>query len=66
MLGMVTGRLAGTGLPDAVQQGVAMSYLTDVVTAQANMLGFQDGFFFLTCVALGPIIPVLFLLRNRR
>lgn len=66
MLGMVTGQLAGTGLPDSVQQGVAMHYLTDVVTAQANMLGFQDGFYFLTCIALGPLIPVLFLLRKRR
>lgn len=66
MLNMVTGQLSGTGLPDAVQQGVAMTYLNSVVTAQANMLGFQDGFFFLTCVALGPLIPVLFLMRKRR
>jgi hypothetical protein len=63
---MVTGQRSGTGLPDAVQQGVAMTYLNSVVTAQANMLGFQDGFFFLTCVALGPLIPVLLLMRKRR
>lgn len=66
MLGMVSGQLAGTGLPEAMQDGVAMTYLNSVITAQANMLGFQDGFFFLTCVALGPLIPVLLLLRKRR
>ncbi len=66
MLGTVAGQLSGTGLPEAMQQGVAMLYLDRVVTAQANMLGFQDGFFFLTMVALGPLIPVLFLMRKRR
>ncbi len=66
MLGMVTGQLSGTGLPDAIQQGVAMSYLNSVVTAQANMLGFQDGFFFLTMVAICPLIPTLLLLRKSR
>jgi len=66
MLGMVAGQLSNTGLPDAMQQGVAMHYLNSVVVAQANMLGFQDGFFFLTMVACAPLIPVLFLMRKRR
>lgn len=66
MLGMVAGQLSRAGLPDAAQQGVAMHYLDSVLTAQANMLGFQDGFFFLTMVALAPLIPVLFLMRKRR
>ena len=66
MLGMVSGQLAGTGLPDAVQDGVAMTYLNSVITAQANMLGFQDGFFFLTLISAVPLIPVLFLLRKKR
>tara|TARA_R110002073_G_scaffold265858_1_gene428909 strand:- start:269 stop:1819 length:1551 start_codon:yes stop_codon:yes gene_type:complete len=66
MLGKVTGQLAGTGMPEVMQQGIAMQYLNSVVTAQANMLGFQDGFFFLTMVAVAPLIPVLFLLRKRR
>ncbi|MGY9056940.1 MAG: hypothetical protein ACKVGZ_15295 [Alphaproteobacteria bacterium] len=43
-----------------------MNYLNNVVTAQANMLGFQDGFIALTAVALGPLIPILFLLRKQR
>jgi MFS transporter, DHA2 family, multidrug resistance protein len=66
MLRMVAGQLSSTGLPQAVQEGGAMLYLNSVVTAQSVMLGFQDGFFFLTCVAVGPLIPVLFLLRKRR
>lgn len=66
MLGRVTGQLSGTGLPDAMQEGVAMHYLNSVVVAQANMLGFQDGFFFLTIIAMCPLIPVLFLLRKLR
>ena len=43
-----------------------MFYLDRVVIAQANALGFQDGFFFLTMVALCPLVPVSFLLRRRR
>jgi predicted MFS family arabinose efflux permease len=66
MLGRVSGELATTGLPDAWQDGIAMNYLNNVVTAQANMLGFQDGFIALTAVALGPLIPILFLLRKQR
>jgi MFS transporter, DHA2 family, multidrug resistance protein len=65
MLGAVVGQLSATGLSDAVQQGVAMFYLDRVVTAQANVLGFQDGFLFLAVVTLGPLIPVAFLLRKR-
>ncbi|MBT6278250.1 MAG: DHA2 family efflux MFS transporter permease subunit [Chromatiales bacterium] len=66
MLHMVAGQLSGTGLTDSLQQGVAMFYLDRVVIAQANALGFQDGFFFLTMVALCPLVPVSFLLRRRR
>jgi EmrB/QacA subfamily drug resistance transporter len=66
MLRMVAGQLSHAGLTDAVQQGVAMLYLDGVITAQATVLGFQDGFFFLTMVALAPLLPVAFLLRRRR
>lgn len=66
MLGAVSGRLSAAGLPEIASQGMAMSYLDRVVTAQANMLGFQDGFVVLTIVALAPLLPVLFLLRGKR
>jgi len=65
MLRMVNGHLSSAGLADGIQHGVAMFYLDRIVTAQATVLGFQDGFFFLTMVALGPFIPVALLLRHR-
>jgi len=34
-----------------------------VVSAQAQMLGFQDGFVALTLIALAPLIPVMYFLR---
>ena len=64
MLRAVTDQLSVTGLADGIQQGVAMMYLDQVVTAQATVLAFQDGFFFLTVVALGPFLPVVLLLRK--
>ena len=64
MLGRVANQLSTSGLTDSLQQTVAMRYLDQVVTAQANMLGFQDGFFLLAMVALAPLIPVSVLLRK--
>jgi MFS transporter, DHA2 family, multidrug resistance protein len=66
MLSMVAGQLSGTGLTEPLQQGMAMLYLDRVVVAQANVLGFQDGFFFLTMITLAPLLPVAFLLRKQR
>lgn len=62
MLRMVAGQLSEAGLTVALQKGVAMFYLDRVITAQATVLAFQDGFFFLTIIALAPLIPVGFLL----
>ena len=66
MLGAVSGRLSSAGLPDIASKGMAMSYLDRVVTAQANMLGFQDGFVVLVLVALAPLLPVALLMRRKR
>jgi MFS transporter, DHA2 family, multidrug resistance protein len=63
MLGRVANQLSVAGLPEAAQQGMAMIYLDRVVSAQAQMLGFQDGFVSLTMIALAPLIPVMYLLR---
>jgi EmrB/QacA subfamily drug resistance transporter len=65
MLGSIAGRLSNAGLPDALQQSVSMYYLDRVVTAQANVLGFQDGFYLLALVALAPLLPVSLLIRYR-
>lgn len=64
LLGTVASRLSATGLTESLQQGVAMFYLDRIVIAQANVLGFQDGFFFLMLVTLGPLIPLLLLFRK--
>ena len=66
LLNAVSARLSATGLPDAVQQGVAMSYLNRVVAAQADVLGFQDGFVAIALATLAPLIPVLLLVRQKR
>ncbi|MEQ9123494.1 MAG: MFS transporter, partial [Alphaproteobacteria bacterium] len=66
LLGAVSGQLSSAGLPTAAQQGLAMDYLDRMVTAQANMLGFQDGFVAIAVIALIPLIPVAMLWRGRR
>ncbi|MGZ0189665.1 MAG: MFS transporter, partial [Alphaproteobacteria bacterium] len=66
MLNAINGRLASGGLDAATQQGLAMNYLDQVIIAQANILGFQDGFVALSVVAVIPLIPVLLLLRKKR
>ena len=65
LLRIVASRLSEAGLAGGAQNGVAMFYLDKVITAQATVLGFQDGFFFLTMVALGPLLPVTLLLARR-
>jgi hypothetical protein len=65
MLGAVANQLSTAGLPEAAQQGMAMIYLDRVVSAQAQMLGFQDGFIALTLISLAPLIPVAYFLKLR-
>ena len=66
LLSTVRDHLSTFGLPLAEQQGAALRYLDQVVTAKANMLGFQDGFVALSIIALAPLLPVAFLWRRRR
>jgi len=66
MLDRVVGQIAPAGLGNHAQTGLAFDYLDRVVTAQANMLGFQDGFLAITVVALAPLLPVALLRRRRR
>lgn len=66
MLDAVSGRLASGGLPEVVKQGAAMNYLDKVVSAQATVFAFQDGFVVLTIIALVPLFPVMLLIRRRR
>ena len=64
-LAAVKGQLAAAGLPGLARDGMAIDYLDRLVVAQANMLGFQDGFAALTIIALLPLIPVAVLAMRR-
>jgi len=60
-------RLLGEeGFPVAQQSPVALKYLGEIVQAQANTFGFQDGFIAITIVSLVAIIPTSLLLLHRR
>ncbi len=62
LLGRVGGLLNRAGLPDGAREQVALDYLGNVVSAQANMLGFQDGFLAVALFCLLPMLPVCLLI----
>ena len=64
LLGRVSGLLRRAGLTNGVREQVALDYLGHVVTAQANMLGFQDGFIAMAVFCLLPMLPVCLLIRR--
>lgn len=66
MLDGVRGLLNAGGVPDALLDSLALDYLGEVVNAQANTLGFQDGFIAVGVVSMCSIIPVLLLRRKQR
>jgi MFS family permease len=66
MLSGVHGMLGETGVPEALHSPVALDFLGQVVHAQANTLGFQDGFTALALVFLLAIIPATALAWVRR
>lgn len=66
MLGTVEQVLNQEGIPRAFHEPVALNYLGEVVTAQANTLGFQDGFLAVATASLMAIFPTLLLIRLRR
>ncbi len=65
MLSGVHGMLGEAGVPSALHSPVALDYLGKVVHAQANTLGFQDGFSALALVFLFAIIPAMVLAWTR-
>ncbi|NKB59721.1 MAG: DHA2 family efflux MFS transporter permease subunit [Alphaproteobacteria bacterium] len=66
MLDSVRGLLNAGGVPDALLDSLALDYLGEVVNAQANTLGFQDGFIAMGFISLCSIVPVLLLRRKGR
>jgi DHA2 family multidrug resistance protein len=53
--------LAKSGLADLERGALAIGHLKQVIIAQANTLGFQDGFVFIGISFLVPFIPLLLL-----
>ncbi len=58
LLDNVSRLLGEEGFAEALRSPVALNYLSDVVHAQANTLGFQDSFFAIAVVAFLGLIPV--------
>ncbi len=61
MLGRVQGLLEAGGVPKSLHGPVALDYLGKVVHAQANTMGFQDGFVAIALVFLLAMIPATIL-----
>ncbi|PPR22057.1 MAG: Multidrug export protein EmrB [Alphaproteobacteria bacterium MarineAlpha10_Bin3] len=66
MLSSVRNLLGEGGIPDALRDGVALDYLNSIVAAQANTLGFQDGFIAIAFVSAIAAVPVFLLTRKHR
>ncbi|MEC8774109.1 MAG: hypothetical protein VXX79_04585, partial [Pseudomonadota bacterium] len=58
LLDNVSRLLGEEGFAEALRSPVALNYLGDIVHAQANTLGFQDGFVAIAVVAFLGLIPV--------
>ena len=65
LLDMVSSLLHGGGVPDAVLQPGALHYLGRVVEAQAQTMGFQDGFMVIAVVFILALIPAMILGREK-
>ena len=68
MIGEVHRVLGAEGIPNAAHDPIALNYLGNVVEAQANTIGFQDGFMWTALAACISLVPatLLMLQRHRR
>ena len=57
LLGQVSGLLQQSGVAEAFHQPGALHFLGQVIEAQANTLGFKDGFLILAVVFLLALVP---------
>ncbi len=65
VVGLVTGLLAQTGVPEQILNGHALTFLGQIVYANAYMFGFQDVFLVLGLITLAATIPAYFVQRPR-
>jgi EmrB/QacA subfamily drug resistance transporter len=61
----VSGLYAQSGVPEAIRQAGAFDYLGHVISAQASMMGFRDGFLIVAAMFLLALLPA-FMMRHRR
>ena len=66
LLGSVSDLLAPAGLSEGVRDGMALSYLSNVVLAQAESFAFQDCFLALAAVFAFAILPAWVLGQAQR
>ena len=66
LLAGVSDLLAASGLSEGVRDGLALSYLSNVVHAQAESFAFQDCFLALAAVFAFAILPAWLLGQAQR
>lgn len=57
--------LGAAGIPDSLQFPLALDHLGQVLEAQANTMGFQDGFVLIGIVFIGALVPAYILSKSR-
>jgi EmrB/QacA subfamily drug resistance transporter len=65
LLDRVMAVLGIEGIPQAMQQPVALNHLGRIVYAQARTFGFQDGFLMIAILFLAALVPAWILGRSR-
>lgn len=66
LLDLVSELLHGGGVADAVLQPGALHFLGRVIEAQAQTMGFKDGFMIIAVVFIAALIPAIILGRSTR
>ena len=66
LLGQVSGLLHDSGVADAVVQPGALHFLGRVIEAQAQTMGFQDGFMIIAVVFVAAFLPAMMLGCERK
>jgi len=54
------------GVPEAMQPSLALDHLGQMIEAQANTLGFQDGFMLIAAVFICALFPAWILGRTQK
>ncbi|MGY9014324.1 MAG: DHA2 family efflux MFS transporter permease subunit [Rhodospirillales bacterium] len=65
LLDQVIRKLQETSLPESQQVSGALEYLDQIIYAQANTSGFQDGIIFITAIFVFAVIPAWILKQKR-